>query len=77
MSWLWPLAAGLAVSAGALVGSAAILLLRDVAEEVVAWLLAFAIGTLLGAASRRPPQGGAPPSSRACPRGARGMRVAG
>jgi zinc and cadmium transporter len=51
MIWVWPLAAGLAASTAALLGSAAILMLRRRAERAAVWLLSFAIGTLLGAAA--------------------------
>ncbi|WP_224246294.1 ZIP family metal transporter [Hyalangium gracile] len=51
MSWIWPLLAGFLVSSAALVGSSAILLLGQKAEQASTWLLSFAIGTLLGAAT--------------------------
>lgn len=51
MTWLWPLAAGFVASTAALLGSAAILLARRRAESASAWILSFAIGTLLGAAT--------------------------
>jgi zinc and cadmium transporter len=51
VNWIWPLAAGLAASTAALLGSAAILMLGERAEKASAWLLSFAIGTLLGAST--------------------------
>jgi zinc transporter ZupT len=45
------LAAGFAASTAALLASAAILMLRERAERASVWLLSFAIGTLLGAAT--------------------------
>jgi len=51
VTWIWPLVAGFAASTAALLGSAAILVLRERAERASAWLLSFAIGTLLGAAT--------------------------
>jgi zinc transporter ZupT len=51
VSWAWPLLAGFIVSTAALVGSGAILLLGQKAEQASTWLLSFAIGTLLGAAT--------------------------
>lgn len=51
MSWAWPLLAGFVASTASLLGSAAILMLGDRAERASGWLLAFAIGTLLGAAA--------------------------
>ncbi|MBN1205400.1 MAG: ZIP family metal transporter [Myxococcaceae bacterium] len=51
MSWAWPVLAGFIVSTAALVGSGAILLLGQKAEQASTWLLSFAIGTLLGAAT--------------------------
>lgn len=51
MSWIWPVVAGLAASIAAVLGSAAILALGGRAERASTWLLPFAIGTLLGAAT--------------------------
>jgi zinc and cadmium transporter len=51
LSWLWPLLAGFIASAATLVGSALILTLGKRAERAADWLLSFAIGTLLGAAT--------------------------
>lgn len=51
MSWLWPLGAGLVISAAALVASAAVLVFRDRVERLAIWLLAYATGTLLGVAA--------------------------
>lgn len=50
MVW-WAALASVIVSAAALFGSAAILVLGDRAERAAVWGLAFAIGTLLGAAA--------------------------
>jgi zinc and cadmium transporter len=49
--WVWPVLAGLVASTAALVGSGLILALGDRARRVADWLLAYAIGTLLGAAT--------------------------
>jgi hypothetical protein len=49
MTWVWPVLAGFAASGGALIGSALILLFGDRARRGAIWLLAYAIGTLLGA----------------------------
>jgi len=51
VEWIWPLGAGLAASTAALLGSAGILLLRSRAERAAVWLLSFAVGTLLAAAT--------------------------
>jgi zinc and cadmium transporter len=48
---LWPLAAALLVSAAAIIGSTAILLLGSRAEAAAMWILSFAIGTLIGGAA--------------------------
>lgn len=50
VSWLWPLAAAVGVSSSALLGSGLLLLLGRRAERTAGWLLAFAVGSLLGAA---------------------------
>jgi zinc and cadmium transporter len=50
-SWLAPLLAAIVVSSAALLGSGAILLLRSRAERASGWLLSFAVGTLLAAAT--------------------------
>jgi len=50
VSWLWPLGAGLVASAAALVASVTLLVLRDRVRSLAGWLLAYATGTLLGAA---------------------------
>jgi len=50
MPWAWPILAGLLASAAALAGSALILALGRRAERAAVWLLAYAVGTLLGAA---------------------------
>lgn len=51
MTWIWPVISGVVASSAALVGSALILLLGDRAQRAAIWLLAYAIGTLLGAAT--------------------------
>jgi zinc and cadmium transporter len=51
MSWIWPAFAGFVASTAALIGSGAILILGNKAERAADWLLSFAIGTLLGAAT--------------------------
>jgi zinc and cadmium transporter len=51
MRWSWPLLAGLAASTATLIGSLLILTLGRRAERLAVWLLAFAIGALLGAAT--------------------------
>jgi len=48
---MWPLLAALVASLAALIGSAALLLLGERAERASVWILAFAIGTLCGAAT--------------------------
>lgn len=53
MSWVWALGAALAVSAATLLGSLLILALSARAERAMVWLLSFAIGTLLAAATLR------------------------
>lgn len=50
-SILAPVIAALVVSAAAIIGSTSILLLRRNAERAAVWILAFAIGTLLGGAA--------------------------
>lgn len=50
MTWLWPLGAGLVTSAAALLAGAIMLVLRDRAQRLSGWLLAYATGTLLSAA---------------------------
>jgi zinc and cadmium transporter len=50
MPWLWPVLAALLASTAALAGSALILALGRRAERAAVWLLAYAVGTLLGAA---------------------------
>lgn len=51
MTWIWPVVAGIVASSAALIGSALILVLGDRAQRAAIWLLAYAIGTLLGAAT--------------------------
>ena len=51
MTWIWPVLAGIVASSAALIGSALILILGDRARRAAIWLLAYAIGTLLGAAT--------------------------
>lgn len=51
MNWLWPLAASIAASTAALLGSILILILGERAERAAVWLLPFAIGTLLASAT--------------------------
>jgi zinc and cadmium transporter len=51
MTWIWPVLSGIVASSAALIGSAVILLLGDRARRAAIWLLAYAIGTLLGAAT--------------------------
>ena len=51
MNWVWPLVAAFVASSAALLGSAAILMLGERAQRASTWLLSFAIGTLLGAAT--------------------------
>lgn len=51
MAWAWPILGALIASTAALVGSGLILALGDRAERAAGWLLAFAIGGLLGAAT--------------------------
>lgn len=51
MSWLWPVGFGFVASTAALVGSGLILAIGERAERAAAWLLSYAIGTLLGAAA--------------------------
>jgi zinc and cadmium transporter len=48
---MWPVLAAIVASAAALVGAALILALGDRAQRAAVWLLAYAIGTLLGAAT--------------------------
>lgn len=50
MSWAWPVLATLLASTGALLGSGLVLLLERAGARIADSLLAFAIGTLLGAA---------------------------
>jgi zinc and cadmium transporter len=49
--WIWPVLAGIVASSAALMGSGLILALGDRARRAAIWLLAYAIGTLLGAAT--------------------------
>lgn len=49
--WIWPVLAGMIASSAALMGSGLILALGDRARRAAIWLLAYAIGTLLGAAT--------------------------
>jgi zinc and cadmium transporter len=51
MSTVWPLLAAFAASGAALAGSGLILALGSRAERAAVWLLAYAVGTLLGAAT--------------------------
>ncbi len=51
VTWTWPVLAGIAASSAALIGSGLILLLGERAQRAATWLLAYAIGTLLGAAT--------------------------
>ena len=51
MTWIWPVLSGIVASSAALIGSALILLLGDRARRAAIWLVAYAIGTLLGAAT--------------------------
>jgi zinc and cadmium transporter len=48
---VWPIAAALAVSLAAVIGSTALLALGARAERAAVWILSFAIGTLLGGAA--------------------------
>ena len=48
--WLWPVLAGIVSSSAALVGSGLLLASGAAARRWAVWLLAYAIGTLLGAA---------------------------
>ncbi len=51
MSWLWAALAALAASTGALIASGLILALGRRAQAAAGWALAFAVGTLLAAAT--------------------------
>jgi len=51
MTWIWPVLSGIVASSAALIGAALILLLGERARRAAIWLLAYAIGTLLGAAT--------------------------